>query len=333
MFRLKISRRIGIPASLIVTCFAAAAQIPQALGPAGQVQQNPNPGQLTTVRSDYTLGPNDQVLIRSPQSEEINEKPFRIDTQGFLSLPVVGRVRAEGLTVQALEADLAKRLSEYIREPLVSITVTQFRSDPVFFMGAFRAPGIYGLQGRRTLVEMLAAVGGLQPNASRRIRITRHSESGPIPLPSAIEDTEKKTSTVSISFQSLTENINPAEDILLRPNDIVTVDRAEKVYVSGEVGKVSSIELGERDSISVAQALAEAGGFTMNANRNNVRVLRPILGTNRLAEFDIDLKRVFEGKDINFPLLPNDLLFVPRSSKRTIAAAVGTSFLGAIPVI
>jgi polysaccharide export outer membrane protein len=334
MFHLKISRRVSIPASLIVICFAVAAQVPQAqTGTAGQVQQNPNQGQLTTVRSDYTLGPNDQVLIRSPQSEEINEKPFRIDTQGFLSLPVVGRVRAEGLTVQALEADLAKRLSEYIREPLVSITVTQFRSEPVFFMGAFKAPGIYPLQGRRTLVEMLAAVGGLLPNASRRIRITRHAEAGPIPLPNAIEDPEKKTSTVSISFQSLTENINPAEDIILRPYDIVAVERAERVYVSGEVGKVSSIELGERDSISVAQALTEAGGFTLNANRNNVRVLRKILGTNRRAEFDIDLKRVFEGKDIDFPLLPNDVLFVPRSSKRTIAAAAGTSFLAAIPVI
>ena len=180
---------------------------------------------------------------------------------------------------------------------------------------------------------MLAAVGGLQPNASRRIRITRHAEAGPIPLPNAIEDPEKKISTVTISFQSLTENINPAEDLLLRPYDIVNVDRAERVYVSGEVGKVAAIELGERDSISVAQALTEAGGFTLNANRNNVRVLRPILGTNRRAEFDIDLKRVFEGKDIDFPLLPNDVLFVPRSTKRTVATAVGTTFLGAVPVI
>src|ERR1700704_4652995 len=102
MFHLKINRRIGIPASLMVICFAAAAQVPQAqTGAATPVQQNPNQGQLTTVRSDYTLGPNDQVLIRSPQSEEINEKPFRIDTQGFLTLPVIGRVKAEGLTVQA----------------------------------------------------------------------------------------------------------------------------------------------------------------------------------------------------------------------------------------
>ena len=333
MFHVNISRRLGIPTSVMAVCFAAAAQVPQAqTGPSGQFSQNQNQG-LTSVRSDYTLGPNDQILIRSPQSEEINEKPFRIDTQGFLSLPVVGRVRAEGLTVQALESDLTKRLSEYIREPLVSITVTQFRSEPVFFMGAFKSPGIYPLQGRRTLVEMLAGIGGLLPNASRRIRITRHAEAGPIPLPGAIEDPEKKTSTVMISFRSLTENINPAEDLVLRPYDIVTVERAERLYVSGEVGKVAPIELGERESISIAQALTEAGGFKDNANRSRVRVLRPILGTNRRAEFEIDLKRVLEGKDVDFPLLPNDMLFVPRSAGRGIAAQMGTSFLGSIPVL
>ena len=334
MFDVKLARRLGFPGLLMAMCVSAAGQAPQApFGPTTQLPPNVTQGQLPAIRPDYVLGPNDQILIRAPQSDDINEKPFRIDTQGFLSLPVVGRVRADGLTVQALEADLVTRLREYIREPLVSITVVQYRSEPVFIVGAFRAPGIYPLQGRRTLVEMLTAVGGLQPNSSRRIKITRRSESGPIPLPNAVEDAEKKTSTVEISMQSLTENINPAEDIVLRSYDIISVDRAERIYVSGEVGRVAAIELGERNSISVAQALTEAGGFTQNAHRDKVRVLRPILGTNRRAEFDIDLKRVFEGRDIDFPLLPNDVLYVPRSSTRSVLAPMGASFLGSIPYI
>ena len=113
----------------------------------------------------------------------------------------------------------------------------------------------------------------------------------------------------------------------------MNVDRAERVYVVGEVAKVAPIELAERASISVAQALTEAGGFTQYATRDRVRVLRPILGTNRRAEIDIDLKRVFEGKDIDFPLLPNDVLFVPRSSSRAVLGPVGTSMLASIPYI
>jgi len=301
--------------------------------PAPTQAPNAVPPPATSILPTYILGPNDQILIRVPQSDEINERPFRIDTEGFITVPIVGRVRAAGLTVQALEADLTARLKEFIREPQVIVSVTQFRSEPVFILGAFRNPGIYPLQGRRTLIEMLSAVGGLQPNASRRIRIARRIEYGPIPLPSAVISPDGKTSTVEISMESLTQNVNPDEDIALLAYDVVTADRAERVYVSGEVAKTSAIELAERESISVTQALTEAGGFTQYAIRDRVRVLRPILGTTLRAEINIDLKRVFEGKDVDFPLLPNDLLFVPRDTKKAVLVPVGTSFLGSIPYL
>ena len=153
-------------------------------------------------------------------------------------------------------------------------------------MGAFHTPGIYPLQGGRTLVEMLAAVGGMQPNASRRIKITRRSEYGPIPLPNAVEDPGRKVSTVEISLDSLTQNVNPAEDIILKAYDIVSAETAQPVYVNGEVTKPSAIPLGEQQSISVLQALTEAGGLTQAANRGKVRVLRPILGTSLRAEIE-----------------------------------------------
>lgn len=104
------------------------------------------------------------------------EQPFRINPDGFLELPIVGRVKASGLTIRALEADLVTRLREYIREPQVYISLVQFRSEPVFFVGSFRSPGLYPLQGGRGLIEMMSTVGGLVPNASRRIRITRRAE-------------------------------------------------------------------------------------------------------------------------------------------------------------
>jgi polysaccharide export outer membrane protein len=286
-----------------------------------------------SIRPNYVLGPNDQVLIRAPEVEEINEKPFRIDAEGNMNLPLLGRVRAGGMSVQEMEADLVRRLREYVREPQVIITVVQFRSEPVFFVGAFKNPGIYPLAGRRTLVEMLTAIGGLQPNASRHITITRRAEYGAIPLPNAIADPEKKISTVEISMGSLRENVNPAEDILLQPYDQISVERAEMVYVSGEVAKVGTIDMGERDSISVAQALTQSGGFAKDANRGELRVLRPIENTNRRAEIDVNFKRVLEGKDNDFPLLPNDLLYVSHSSKRAFWMGFGQLLLTSGPYI
>ncbi len=328
-------RHIVAFALFAASSFLLFGQNPQDQPTAGaQAPAGQGPAQISfPFRPDYVLGPNDQILIRVPQEEQINERPFRIDSDGYVTLPVAGRVHAAGLTVQALETEVANQLRQYVRNPLVSITVVQYRSEPVFFVGAFKTPGVYPLQGRRTLVEMLAAVGGLLPEAGRRIRITRRAENGPIPLPNAIVDPEKKISSVEISLRSLTENINPAEDIVLKAYDIISVERAERVYVSGEVARASAVEVGQRDYITVTQALTEAGGFTPNAVRDRVVVLRPILGTNRRAAFEVDMKRVYKGEDIDFPLLPNDVLFVPRSTRRTFLTTMGTSLLTSAPYL
>ncbi len=305
---------------------SAHGQPPQPAQP-----QPVGPRLIESVRPDYELGPNDQVLIGVPQAQEIDQRPFRIDSEGNIELPLVGKIHAAGLTVRGLETMLAGRLRDYIREPQVSITVVQFRSEPVFFLGAFRTPGIYPLQGGRTLVEMLAVVGGLAPNASRRISITRKADYGTIDLPNAVKDPGRRVSTVDISLDSLTRNVNPQEDIVLKAYDIVNVDIARPVYVSGEVTHPGPVEFNGSSSMSIVQALSQSGGFTPYAKRGKVRVLRPILGTTRRAEIELDLGRIYEGKSNDFPLLPNDLVYVPRATVRSVLAPMGTSILTSIP--
>jgi polysaccharide biosynthesis/export protein len=311
-----------------------AQQPAQNAAPAQNGQPQP-PQQLPpdTVRPNYVLGPNDQILIRAPEAEEIDNRPFRIDGDGNINLPLVGHIHAAGMSLQELEADLVRRLREYIREPQVFITVTQFRSEPVFFVGLFVRPGVYPLQGNRSLLEMLTSVGGLQQNADRHITITRQAEYGMIPLPDAVYDSEKKVSTVQISWASLSQNVNPAENILLQPYDRISAGRAERVYVNGEVLRVGGQELGERDSISIAQVLSEAGGFSKDAKKSKVRILRPIENTNRRAVIEVDAKALFDGKGIDVPLLPGDIVYVPRSYQRAFWTAFATYSLPLVPYI
>lgn len=285
------------------------------------------------VRPDYVLGPNDQILIRAAGAPEINDQPFRIDAEGQLDLPVIGKVQAAGQTIQNLENEITKRLREFVREPQVYISLVQFRSEPVFFVGDFRNPGVYPLQGSRTLVEMLTAVGGILPSAGRRIRITRRDEYGKIPLAQAVEDKEKKLGFVDISLESLTRNVNPEEDIVLQPYDIISAEAAEKVYVMGEVARSASLELGQRQSISISQALTEAGGMTPLASLEKVRVLRPMAGTNQRAEILIDVKEVLMGRRGDFPLLPNDVVYVPRSGGRALTTAMVPGLIGSVPFV
>jgi polysaccharide export outer membrane protein len=297
-------------------------------GQAPSEQQTPAVEPSAALRPNYVLGAGDQILIRAFEVEEINERPFLIDGDGNLDLPLLGRVKAAGLTVARLEATLVEMLRKFVKEPRVSITVVQFRREPVFVVGSFRSPGIYPLQGHQTLTEMIASVGGLMPDASRKIRITRRTEFGVIPLPNAVISADTTTTSVTISLDSLQQNINPAEDIVLQPYDIVSVERAELVFVSGAVGRSGGLDLGERQSLSVTQALAMAGGIAASPDLKKARILRPVVNSSTRAAIPLNIKRIFEGKDADFPLFANDLLYIPSSAHPNL----GRDLLILVPV-
>jgi protein involved in polysaccharide export with SLBB domain/beta-lactamase regulating signal transducer with metallopeptidase domain len=178
----------------------------------GRAAQAPPDTNRKPDAPDYTLEPIDQLLIQAPQAAEMDGHPFRIDAGGNINLPLLGQVHAGGMTVRELESDLVQRLRGYVPEPQVFITVVQFHAPPpVYFVGAFKAPGTYPLQGSGKLAEMLTAAGGLRPDAGRYIKITRQAMYGPI---------------VEISVDRLRKPMNPEEDILLQPLDVVSVQPA-----------------------------------------------------------------------------------------------------------
>lgn len=327
----RVFKIIELTAIILITAAAAGAQItpfttqPQAPTPTQQDSQDSQTAAGTAasqaaenqtapeaIRPNYELGPSDQILIHAPNAEELNNKTFRIEDDGTATLPLLGSVKIGGMTREKAEEDLTNRLKTYVRNPSVTITVVQFRSAPVFFVGQFQKPGIYPLQGRHTLVEMLATVGGLTANAGRRIKVTRKSEEGPIPLSSATTDPVTKTSSVEIGLVSLTENINPAEDIELQPYDVVSVARSEEVYVTGGAGKGGAFPIGDRDYITVLQLLSEMGGLSTDAKGNKAVILRPVLNTTRRAEIPIDITKMYKTEANDFPLLPNDILYIPK---------------------
>src|SRR5580700_1189386 len=83
----------------------------------------------------YTLGPGDQLVIRAPDLEEIDNKTVPIDMKGNINLPSVGRIQASGLNTEQLEAAIADRLKKYLVKPDVSVYLTEMRSQPVSVLG------------------------------------------------------------------------------------------------------------------------------------------------------------------------------------------------------
>lgn len=271
------------------------------------------------MRSTYVLGPDDAIVIHAVEAEEINGKPLRIDMTGNIRLPLVGRVRASGLTVEQFENELIERLKTYIKDPQVSVNVTEFRSQPVSIIGAVATPGVHQLQGKKTLVEMISMAGGLKEEAGPTIKLTRQLKWGQIPLANAKDDPTGQVSTAEISVKDIMEGTNPLENILIRPEDVITVPRAQMVYLIGEVQKPGGYVLRERQSVSVLQALSLAGGPSRNAGKKNAKILRLVAGNPERTEIPINLQKVLSGQGNDVALLPEDILFVPNNLSKNIA--------------
>jgi polysaccharide export outer membrane protein len=264
-------------------------------------------------RSGYVLGPDDEIAIWALGAEEISQKPVRIDPGGYIDLPLLGRMRASGFTTEQLKSELVARLRSYINEPQVSVNIMEFRSQPVSVIGAVKNPGVHQLQGRKTLVEILSLAGGLAPDAGSSVKITRRLERGPVPLPAASQDASGNFSVAEVSLKQLMAAKNPESNIIIRPDDVISVPRAEMVYVMGEVAKPGGYVLNERETMSALQALSLAGGVTRVSGLQRAKILRVVPGTNNREELSVDLKRMLAGKSPDAQLQPEDILLVPNN--------------------
>ncbi len=282
------------------------------------------PTQVSSARADplhsvYVLGPDDQIAIWALGAEEISQKPVRIDPSGYIDLPMLGRIRASGFTAEQFKGELVSRLRSYVKEPQVSVSIAEFRSQPVSVIGAVKNPGVHQLQGRKTLVEILSLAGGLAPDAGYSVKITRRLEWGPIPLPTATRDATGSFSVADVGLKPLMEAKNPECNIIIKPHDVISVPRAEMVYVMGEVAKPGGFALNEHESVSALQALSMAGGVTRAAAPKSAKILRANPGTAKRGEVGVDLKQVLAGKSGDVPLQAEDILFVPNNTAKSVS--------------
>src|SRR5258707_960933 len=234
------------------------------------------PGCNTQVRSTYLLGPDDELQVSGPEMEDSVNKSVRVDGEGDIQVSLVGRVHVAGLTVQQAEGELNKRLSKYIRNPQAALDVKELRSQPASVLGAVNTPGVHQVSGHKTLLEMISMAGGTKPEAGYRIQITREVMWGCIPLPGATLDASGRYSTATVNLQDIIEAKRPEENIQILPHDVVTVPKAELIYVTGAVKKSGGFILGEHQTMSVLQAVALAEGLGQSPDPRHSRISRMV---------------------------------------------------------
>ena len=111
--------------------------------------------------SDYRIGAQDLLAISVFGVQELN-KEVRVNSNGQISLPLIGGVMAGGRTIPELESDLAKKYADgYLQKPQVSVFVKEFTSQRVTMEGAVVKPGIYPITGKTSLLQAIALAGGI----------------------------------------------------------------------------------------------------------------------------------------------------------------------------
>ena len=111
--------------------------------------------------SDYRIGAQDLLSISVFGVEELN-KEVRVNSNGQISLPLIGGVMAGGKTIPELESDLGtKYAAGFLQKPQVSVFVKEFTSQRVTLEGAVAKPGIYPITGKTSLIQAIALAGGI----------------------------------------------------------------------------------------------------------------------------------------------------------------------------
>jgi polysaccharide export outer membrane protein len=278
--------------------------------------------------AEYVLGPGDKIVLHVSDVDEVTNSPIRVDPGGYIDLPMAGRVEVSGKTPSQLQSELVKLFGKYVTTPEVSVNVAESSSQPVSVIGEVNAPGVHQLDGHKRLLEVISLSGGLKSDAGPTAIVTRDPRWGKL-TGNHVTMNPDGYSTQTFSLDELLASSSPEDNILMEPNDVVSIPRAELVFVLGDVKKPGGFQLSTHPTLSLLQALSMAEGLGPDDKASQARILRqPPGGDGTPREIPIDIPKIVAGKAPDVPLYANDVLFVPHSgvkvtTRRAAEAAIG----------
>jgi polysaccharide biosynthesis/export protein len=317
-------------AALAVLVFSAATH-------AGQPNTAGSPA-TPAGAIDYRIGPGDLLAV-SVFGADAFEHRSRVSNSGRIHVPFVGAMHVAEMTVRQLEAELAERLRamELVRDPWVSVRIEQYRARPVYVLGEVMNPGQYMIKDEMRVVDLITLAIGLNEVASDVGYLYRRK---PVPpdsdVPGAMgSDPSGQVAAVTdeaipIDLDALMTGTRPELNFLLQAGDVLYVPegRKEHFFVIGDVRRPGVFELSRDQSLSLTQAIVAAGGPLRTAKTSRAMVVRVDESGTR-EELRIDFKALLQGRRPDLPVQPNDIIFIPGSS----AKSLGYGLLTLVPGI
>lgn len=286
----------GLPKAPAFPDGASAEEFEQAStgGMEGLPQDEPQP---------LRLHPGDVVTVTTIGEESQEITGLVVDETGDVHLPLGGDVKVGGLTLSDAEKRLEDSLREYVKFVRVTVKLTDPAGHQASVLGAVKNAGRFQIQPGMRLTDLLAAAGGAltqvpesgQAGEVRFLadlggaRLHRDGETLPVSLPRALEGDAR-------------------HDVRIRPGDRLYVPpkMLEHVVVLGAVNQASTFT--HRRGMRLTEALALAGGSTIEADRGDIRVVRGGMTDPRV--YTADLHNIVDGDSHDVVLQSGDVVFV-----------------------
>ena len=241
------------------------------------------PNMNIATPQNYVLGPGDVVIIdiygASQKSENLTVSP-----DGDITVPGYGPIKVSGLSVASAQSKIRSTLGSRYSSSSLKISVGQTRSMMVNVMGEVKAPGNYTLSAFATVFHALYMAGGIDDLGTlRNIKVFRGG---------------KQITVVDVYEYILNGRL--AGNIRLQENDVIIVGPYDcLVGIQGNVKRPMFYEM--RSSESVAQVIKYAGGFTGDAYKKSVRLVRKSgerYSVHNVEEFDMSSFKLADGDAI-----------------------------------
>ncbi|HVT34509.1 MAG TPA: polysaccharide biosynthesis/export family protein [Nevskiaceae bacterium] len=216
----------------------------------------------TSINGDplLKLGAGDLVSVQVFGRPEMSISAYVAD-DGNLTLPLVGAVQVAGLSPSEAAQRVADALKkgEFLVNPQVNITLSQYHSQQVSVLGEVHTPGRYALESKTNIFDLLAQAGGLSADAADTGYLLRRDRNGDVVR-------------LPIDLKNLTANQQVDGDNRLRGGDSIYVPKASQFYIYGEVHAPNRYRL--EPGMTVVEALTVGGGITERGSERRIEIRR-----------------------------------------------------------
>jgi polysaccharide export outer membrane protein len=293
-----------------------AAAAPASGGAGDSASGPPSPDGVGAGVKKYLLGPGDELDLRVYNEPQFNSM-LVVDDEGNVAVPFIDRpIPAQCRSDREIKADVVKELARFLKRPQVSLRVTAMKSrPPAVVYGAVRNAAAFDMRRRVRLIELLSRSGSVTEQASGDVQIF-HAEPLMCPEPEDLPvlAAMKKSSDDALALpytvykiEDVKNGVKEANPVIW-PGDIVLVQEARPIYVTGAVVQPSPLYL--RQNLTLSLAIAQVGGARKGAKTDMVRIIRKKEGALNPDILVYNLDDIKHKKKPDVALMPYDVIDV-----------------------